>query len=132
MSVQAMKRGAVDFLTKPVNADDLLQAVRVAIEKDRRQRQAVADVAEIQQRLTMLTPRERQVLEHVITGHLNKQIAAELGTVEKTIKVHRGRVMEKMKVHSVAELVHLTERVGIGGNPSVTRHQTTRPRITGY
>jgi FixJ family two-component response regulator len=123
MSVQAMKRGAVDFLTKPVNDDDLLQAVRAAIEKDRRQRQTVAEVEEIQQCLTTLTPRERQVLEHVITGHLNKQIAADLGTVEKTIKVHRGRMMEKMKVHSVAELVHLTERVGIGGN---------RNRATGH
>jgi FixJ family two-component response regulator len=126
MSVQAMKHGAVDFLTKPVNDDDLLQAVRVAIEKDRLQREAITEVAEIQQRLITLTPREREVLEHVITGHLNKQIAADLGTVEKTIKVHRGRVMEKMKVHSVAELVHLTERVGIGGKLSVISNRTTR------
>jgi len=123
MSVQAMKRGAVDFLTKPVNDADLLQAVRAAIEKDRRQRQAVAEVAEIQQRLTTLTPREHEVLEHVIAGQLNKQTAADLGTVEKTIKVHRARVMEKMKVRSVAELVHLTERVGLSG---------TRNRATGH
>src|SRR4029079_11058089 len=109
-SVQAMKRGAVHFLTKPVNDNDLLKAIRVAIEKDRLQRQQRAEVAEIQQRLATLTPREREVLEHVIAGHLNKQTAAELGTVEKTIKVHRARVMEKMKVHSVAELVHLTGR----------------------
>jgi FixJ family two-component response regulator len=115
MSVQAMKRGAVDFLTKPVNDDDLLQAIRAAIEKDRLQRQARAEVAEIQQRLNTLTPREREVMEHVIAGQLNKQTAADLGTVEKTIKVHRARVMEKMKAHSVAELVRLAERAGVGG-----------------
>jgi FixJ family two-component response regulator len=114
MSVKAMKRGAVDFLTKPVDDDDLLKAIRVAIEKDRLQRQAHAEVAEIQQRLATLTPREREVLHHVISGHLNKQTAADLGTVEKTIKVHRARVMEKMKVQSVAELVHLAERAGVG------------------
>jgi FixJ family two-component response regulator len=113
MSVQAMKRGAVDFLTKPVNDDDLLNAVRAAIEKDRLQRQTRAEVAEIEQRLATLTPREREVLEHVISGQLNKQTAADLGTVEKTIKVHRARVMEKMKAQSVAELVRLAERAGV-------------------
>jgi FixJ family two-component response regulator len=113
MSVQAMKRGAVDFLTKPVNDDDLLKAVRAAIEKDRSQRRARAEVLEIQQRLDTLTPREREVMEHVVVGKLNKQIAAELGTVEKTIKVHRARVMQKMRVQSVAELVHLAERAGV-------------------
>jgi FixJ family two-component response regulator len=112
MSVKAMKQGAVDFLTKPVDDRDLLQAVRNAIEKDRLQRQARAEVAEIQQRFATLTPREREVLEHVISGHLNKQAAADLGIVEKTIKVHRARAMEKMKVSSVAELVHLAERAG--------------------
>jgi FixJ family two-component response regulator len=113
MSVQAMKSGAVDFLTKPVNDDDLLTAVRVAIEKDRLQRQARSELADIQQRLAALTPREHEVLQHLITGQLNKQIAADLGTVEKTIKVHRARVLEKMQVRSVAELVHLAERAGI-------------------
>ena len=113
MSVQAMKRGALDFLTKPVNDEDLLQAVHVAIDKDCLQRQTRAEVTEIQQRLATLTPREREVMEHVISGQLNKQTAADLGTVEKTIKVHRARVMEKMKVQSVAELVRLAERVGI-------------------
>jgi FixJ family two-component response regulator len=113
MSVQAMKRGAVDFLTKPVNDDDLLKAVGLAIEKDRSQRQARAEVTEIQQRLATLTPREREVMEHVVAGQLNKQTAADLGTVEKTIKVHRARVMDKMKVQSVAELVRLAERAGV-------------------
>jgi len=115
MSVRAMKRGAVDFLTKPVDDDDLLKAVGVAIEKDRAQRRVHAEVADLQQRLATLTPREREVLEHVIAGQLNKQTAADLGTVEKTIKVHRARVMEKMKAQSVAELVRLTERLGIRG-----------------
>jgi FixJ family two-component response regulator len=112
-SVQAMKRGALDFLTKPVNDDDLLKAVQAAIEKDRIARIARAELEDIQARLDSLTPREREVLTHVVSGQLNKQTAADLGTVEKTIKVHRGRVMEKMKVHSVAELVHLAERAGI-------------------
>lgn len=112
-SVQAMKRGALDFLTKPVNDDDLLKAVQAAIEKDRLARIARAELEDIQARLDSLTPREREVLTHVVSGQLNKQTAADLGTVEKTIKVHRGRVMEKMKVHSVAELVHLAERAGI-------------------
>jgi len=115
MSVQAIKRGAVDFLTKPVNDNDLLQAIRAAIEKDRLQRQARDEVAEIQQCLEALTPREREVMEHVVAGQLNKQIAYDLGTVEKTIKVHRGQVMKKMQAQSVAELVRLAERVGIRG-----------------
>lgn len=114
-SVQAMKRGALDFLTKPVNDNDLLTAVQAAIEKDRSSREARAELDDIKQRLATLTPREREVLSHVVSGQLNKQIAFDLGTVEKTIKVHRARVMEKMKVDSLAELVRLTERVkGIG------------------
>lgn len=113
MSVQAMKRGALDFLTKPVNDENLLQAVRSALEKDRVARQARAELDDILERLATLTPREREVIDHVVTGQLNKQIAADLGTVEKTIKVHRARVMEKMKVKSVAELVRLAERAGL-------------------
>jgi FixJ family two-component response regulator len=115
-SVQAMKHGAVDFLTKPVNDEDLLTAVRVAIEKDRVLRREQTELFEIQERLATLTPREREVLEYVVAGRLNKQIASDLGTVEQTVKVHRAHVMQKMKVHSVAELVRLTERCGIGGS----------------
>jgi FixJ family two-component response regulator len=112
-SVRAMKRGAFDFLTKPVNDDDLIKAVHAAFEKNRIARQSRDELEDIQERLATLTPREREVLTHVVSGQLNKQIAYDLGTVEKTIKVHRARVMEKMKVHSVAELVRLTERLKV-------------------
>jgi FixJ family two-component response regulator len=114
-SVQAMKRGASDFLMKPVNDEDLLAAVRAAIEKDRALRREQAELSEIRARLTALTPREREVLEYVVAGKLNKQIAGELGTVEQTVKIHRAHVMQKMRVQSVAELVRLTQRCGIGG-----------------
>src|SRR5215510_4748653 len=114
-SVQAMKHGASDFLTKPVNDEELLAAVRVAIEKDLALRREQAELTEIRARLAMLTPREREVLEYVVAGKLNKEIAGDLGTVEQTVKIHRARVMQKMRVHSVAELVRLTQRCGIGG-----------------
>ena len=113
-SVQAMKQGASDFLTKPVNDEDLLAAVRTAIEKNRALRQDQAELSEIRARLATLTPREREVLDYVIAGKLNKQIASDLGTVEQTIKIHRAHVMQKMQVRSVAELVRLTQRCGIG------------------
>jgi len=112
MCAQAMKRGAADFLTKPVNDTDLLAAIRRAIEDDRHARQTRAELSDIRARIASLTPREREVLKQVVTGQLNKQIASNLGTVENTIKVHRGRVMEKMRVASVAELVRLVERCG--------------------
>ena len=112
-SVQAMKRGASDFLTKPVNDEDLLAAVRVAIEKHRALRREQAELSEIRARLATLTPREREVLEYVVAGKLNKQIAGELGTVEQTVKIHRAHVMQKMRVQSVAELVRMTERCGM-------------------
>lgn len=112
-TVQALKSGAVDFLTKPVNDKDLLAAVRVAIEKDSALRRKQAKVFEIRARLATLTSREREVLEHVVSGKLNKQIAADLGISERTVKAHRARVMEKTKVDSVAELVRLVEYCGI-------------------
>ena len=114
-SVQAMKRGATDFLTKPVNDEDLLAAVRAAIEKHRALRREQTELSEIRARLATLTPREREVLEYVVAGKLNKQIAGELGTVEQTVKIHRAHVMQKMRVQSVAELVRLTQRCGISG-----------------
>jgi FixJ family two-component response regulator len=112
-SVRAMKGGAVDFLTKPFRDADLLGAVASALAADQRQRRERAAIADIEQRLGTLTPRELEVLKHVLTGALNKQIADALGTVEKTIKVHRARVMEKMRVESVAELVLLAQRAGV-------------------
>ena len=116
IGIGAMKDGAVDFLTKPVRDEVLLAAVRAGFEKDRVARIARRERDEIAVRLAKLTPREREVLDHVITGELNKQIAGALGTVEQTIKVHRARVMEKMAVHSVAELVRLVERARSSGH----------------
>ncbi|MGZ8163763.1 MAG: response regulator transcription factor [Methylobacter sp.] len=113
MSVQAMKQGAVDFLTKPVHDNDLIEAIHAAIEKDRMIRLTSAELAEIRQRLATLTPREREVLGHVVAGRLNKQIAADLGIVEKTIKVHRAHLRTKLKVRSLADLVRLAEHGGI-------------------
>jgi FixJ family two-component response regulator len=112
-SVRAMKGGAVDFLTKPVNDKDLLAAVRNALEIDRLARETQVEMEALRERLASLTPREREVLGQVVAGRLNKQIAADLGTVEKTIKVHRGRIMEKMAVRSLADLVRIAERLGI-------------------
>jgi FixJ family two-component response regulator len=116
-TVRAMKAGAVDFLTKPVNADAFLAAIDHAREQEIREREARAEVVSFIARLATLTPRERQVLGHVIAGRLNKQIAYDLGTVEKTIKVHRSRMMEKMGVRSLAELVRMAERAGIEAQP---------------
>jgi len=117
-SVQAMKHGATDFLTKPVDDFVLLAAIREALETDRLRRRTQVERERIAQCLAALTERERQVLERVVTGRLNKQIAADLGTVEKTIKFHRGNLMRKMGVRSVAELVKLTELVGISARPA--------------
>jgi FixJ family two-component response regulator len=110
-SVSAMKAGAVDFLIKPVDRDKLLSAIALAKDRDSKAREARCERQFIAAKLATLTLREREVLEYVVRGRLNKQIAAELGTVEKTIKVHRGRMMAKLGVRSVAELVRLTERI---------------------
>ena len=104
-SVEAMKAGAVDFLTKPLDEQKFLGAVRIALAKDRVAREKDAERSSVMDKLATLTLRERQVLGRVVSGKLNKQIAAELGTAEKTIKVHRARMMRKMQVDSLAELV---------------------------
>jgi FixJ family two-component response regulator len=112
-SVRAMRAGAIDFLTKPVKETELLAAIARAEKEDAATRVAIAEIGEIKVRLAMLTPREREVLTQVVAGRLNKQIAGNLGTAEKTIKVHRGRVMMKLGVRSVADLVRLTEKARI-------------------
>jgi len=113
MSVEAMKKGAVHFLTKPFDDDDLLRAVGEAIERDRKAKAEQSAVQDIRRRLSLLTPREYEILRYVITGMLNKQIAFTLNIAEKTVKIHRGRIMEKLCVGSVAELVRLAEKARI-------------------
>lgn len=112
-SVRAMKAGAIDFLTKPVDDHSLLDAIVRAEKIDLTTRRAEAELTDIRARVATLTPREREVLSYVVAGNLNKQIAGRLGTVEKTIKVHRGRMMEKLGVRSVADLVRFAEKAGI-------------------
>lgn len=112
-SVQAMKSGAVDLLTKPVDAEDLLAAVERCLAKSAQELSAEARVSEVRQRVKLLTAREMEVFALVVTGMLNKQIAAALGIGEKTVKVHRARVMEKMRAGSVAELVRLADEFGV-------------------
>jgi FixJ family two-component response regulator len=116
-SVRAMKGGAVDFLQKPFDDEELLAAIQRALALSHRARAESAERAAVQRRLDTLTPREREVFELVLTGMLNKQIAAELGAAEKTIKVHRGRVMHKMQASSVAELVRMAATVSLGAGP---------------
>ena len=115
MSVQAIKAGAVDFLTKPVKDADLLRAVRAALQRAAEQRELISEIALLRQRYASLTPRECEVMAHVVSGQLNKQIADDLGIGEHTIKVHRARVMEKMGFESLADLVRAAERLGVGG-----------------
>ena len=116
-SVQAMKHGAADFLTKPVDDTALIAAIHDALARDQILRPAHVERERIAKCLAMLTQRERQVLELVVAGRLNKQIASELGTTEQTVKFHRGNLMRKMGVRVVADLVKLAERVGIGSTP---------------
>lgn len=113
MSVRAMKAGAVEFLTKPFRDQDLLDAIQTALEKDQARLQQQSEMAVLRQRLNSLTPREREVLRLVVSGRLNKQIAAELGTSEITIKAHRASVMRKMQAESLADLVRIAARLDI-------------------
>lgn len=112
-TVRAMQAGAIDFLTKPLSNQDLLGVIARAEQKDAYSRQADGELKSILAKIATLTPREHEVFTHVIAGRLNKQIAYDLGTVEKTIKFHRGSVMRKLQVRTVADLVHLAERAGL-------------------
>ena len=119
IATRAMKSGAVDFLEKPFQAEQVLKLVGEALERDRRRRADDAARADVAQRYATLTPREREVMGYVVRGFLNKQTAAKLDISEKTVKIHRGRVMEKMVADSVPQLVHLADQVGV--SDSVTR-----------
>ena len=112
-SVQAMKAGAVEFLTKPLDEQKLLQAIQEAIERDRRTRQQHAEIRELRERYDSLTAREQQVMQEVVSGLLNKQIAAELNITEFTVKIHRGHVMRKMRAASLPDLVRMAESLGV-------------------
>ena len=112
-SVKAMKAGAIEFLTKPVDERDLLKAIQEAIERDRRTRKQHADLRELRDRYESLTAREREVMQQVVSGLLNKQIAGELGITEDTVKFHRGHIMGKMRAGSLADLVRMAENLGV-------------------
>jgi len=117
MCAQAMKAGAVDFLTKPFKSRELLKCVDRALARSVKQRQSAGEKADARRLLDLLTPREFEVMQLVSTGMLNKQVGGQLGTAEKTVKVHRGRVMQKLGVTSVAELVRLVQRAGVVSPP---------------
>jgi FixJ family two-component response regulator len=119
MTVQAMRNGAIDFLTKPIRSSQLLAAVALASDREAEALARHSELTSINDRLSRLTPREREVLTHVIAGRLNKQIAVDLGTVEQTIKMHRSRMMLKIGVRTVADLVRITELAGV--RPSYRR-----------
>lgn len=117
-SVHAMKGGAIDFLEKPVREEDLIAALTRALERDRELRRGRSELERVEQRFAQLTPREREVFAHIVAGHLNKQAAFALGIAERTVKLHRSRVLEKMSANSVADLVRMAEQLEGGRRAS--------------
>jgi FixJ family two-component response regulator len=115
MTVRAMKGGAVEFLTKPFRPEHLLNAIRAAIERDRNMLKQRSELAQVRSRYELLTPREREVFAFLVLGLLNKQIAGELATTERTIKFHRANIMQKMQAESVADLVRMAQKLGVTG-----------------
>ena len=130
-SVQAIKAGATEFLSKPVDEEELLRAIHEAVERDRRVREQKAEMRELQNRYESLTPREQQIMQQVISGRLNKQIATELNISEFTVKIHRGQVMRKMRAGSLADLVRMAEHLGTGVRKTarVSREQGSKVRM---